>query len=217
MSFARPELLWLLPVVAVLAGLGVLAAGRARRALARFAGGRDQLARFAGEVSPHRRAVKLLLLGLAAAALVVALARPQWGVRLEEVRRGGIDVVVVLDRSLSMMATDVAPSRLDLARHSIDSLLQALVSDRIALVSFSGRAAVDCPLTLDHAAVRLFLEALEAEGGPVGGTALADALRTALGACEAHQGSLRSRVRTSSRSRPNSSTAGTSQAWKLSP
>ena len=182
MRFVRVEILWFLLALPPLAVIGWWSARLRRGALQRFAGGAFRRTRFDTEVSSHRRAVKLLLLYLALTCGIVAAARPQWGSRLEPVTRRGADVVIVVDTSLSMAAEDLAPNRLMLARHGIDALLQALSGDRVALVSFAGQATLACPLTLDHAAVRLFLETLEPEVTQVPGTALAEALRLAVAA-----------------------------------
>ncbi len=180
MRFVEPQLLWLLSVIPLGIGLGWLAHARRRRLLARFAGGPDHVGRFTGEVGRHRRAAKLLLLGLALGASIVALARPQWGARMEPIQRRGIDVVVLLDTSLSMATEDVAPSRLGQARLGIGSLLERLAGDRVGLITFAGQATLSSPLTVDHAAVRLFLEAFDVETVPVPGTSLASALRLAM-------------------------------------
>lgn len=180
MRFASPEYLWLLLVVPLVAAGGFLAHRRRERAIGRFAGGTAYVARFVSERSRNRRAVKLLLLYVTWAALPVALARPQWGTSVEEVTRRGGDVVVLLDTSLSMAAEDLAPNRLEQAKHSIGSLLDRLEGDRVALVTFAGQAQLNCPLTVDHGAIRLFLEAVDPLAVPVGGTALADALALAL-------------------------------------
>jgi len=179
MRFAEPDLLWLILLLPALALVRWLSGRRQRRALDRFAGGAQYVNRFVQQVSAHRRALKLLLLYLASAAVIVAAARPQWGTRLEPVTRRGIDVVVVVDNSLSMAAQDIAPNRLAYARHAIDSLLKQLPGDRVALLSFAGQASLVCPLTVDHGAVRLFLETIEPESIQVPGTALAEALALA--------------------------------------
>lgn len=180
MRFVHPEYLWLLLGLPVMALLAWWTIRRRRRALQSFAGGPAFLTRFNDTVSVHRRAAKILLVYLALACGIVAAARPQWGTRLEQVTRGGSDLVAVLDTSLSMSAEDVAPSRLGMARHTIDRLIRKLEGDRVALVTFAGRATLACPLTLDHAAVRLFLDATDAESVPVAGTSLADALQAAI-------------------------------------
>ena len=179
MRFASPELLWLLLAVPLLAAGAVWSNARRRRLLAAFAGGAGWVSRFELEVSPHRRAAKALLLLFALTCFVVAGARPQWGTRLEPVTRSGADVVLLLDHSLSMAADDLPPSRLEHARNAIVSLLGQLAGDRVALVTFSGKPTLLCPLTIDHAAVRLFLDTVHEETMQVPGTALAEALKLA--------------------------------------
>ena len=176
MRFAYPEILWLLLALPVLALASWISAGRRRRALRRFAGGPDTLQRFTASISSHRRVAKSLLLQLALVASLLAAARPQWGTLVDEVRQAGVDVVVLMDTSLSMVAEDLAPSRLELARDEIDTLLDALVGDRVALITFAGLPSLACPLTVDHGAVRLFLDAVEPEVVQVPGTALAEAI-----------------------------------------
>ncbi len=181
MRFANPELLWLILVLPALGLATLWSLGRRRRALQGFAGGAEYVSRFDAQVNVHLRAAKLLLLYLALLAAIIAAARPQWGTRLEPVTRRGVDVVVVLDHSLSMAAEDLAPDRLSHAKHAIDSLLQQLPGDRVALVTFAGQASLLCPLTLDHAAVSLFLDTVDVESVHVPGTALAEALKLAVG------------------------------------
>jgi Ca-activated chloride channel family protein len=176
MRFGEPAILWWLLAVPALAALAVHAGWRRRRALAAFAGGAAHLARFRGEVSTHKRAVKSIALIVAVAAGIVAAARPQWGSGTESITRKGIDLAIVLDTSKSMAAADVAPSRLARGVRAASSLLDRLEGDRIALVTFAGKPATACPLTLDHEAVRLFLDAVDVEAVSVPGTALAAAV-----------------------------------------
>jgi Ca-activated chloride channel family protein len=180
MRFANPEMLWLTLLIPAIVLVALWFAARRRRALERFAGGVDYLPRFAADVSVHRRAAKLVLLNVALLSAIFAAARPQWGTRLESVTRRGVDVVVVLDHSLSMAAEDVQPSRLFRARQAVDALLTRMSGDRVGLVTFAGQATLLCPLTLDHAAVRLFLDSVSPESVQVPGTALAEALRLAV-------------------------------------
>ena len=109
----------------------------------------------------------------------LALARPRWGTVTENVERRGADVVLLLDTSASMRATDVTPSRFVLARQAALSLVEKLPGDRLALVGCEGEAQVLVPLTLDSAAVALFLEALEPGIGTLPGTSLAAGLSAA--------------------------------------
>ena len=127
-----------------------------------------------------RRGVLLrVLVGVAALALGAALARPRWGERTEFVERRGADVVFVLDTSASMNATDISPSRFVVARQAAASLLSNLPADRVALVGFEGEAQTLVPLTLDGAAVGVFLDALEPGIGARPGTSLAAGLAAA--------------------------------------
>jgi len=180
MQFAAPLALWALLLVPVAAGLLLAAAWSRTRALARFAGGADRVDRIAGDVSRDRRATKAVLLVVALAAGVVAAARPQWGAGTEAITRKGIDLVIVLDTSKSMDAEDAPPTRLQRGIRAARSLLDALEGDRVALVTFAGKAAIACPLTLDHEAVKLVLDTTDTESVSVPGTALSDAVETAI-------------------------------------
>ena len=178
MRFLHPEMLvWLLSVP-LLGLIAWYATVRRRRALNRFAGGSAWSSRFDDQVSLHRRLAKGLLWLFALVAVIFAFARPQWGVHTEEVEQSGVDVVVVLDTSLSMAAEDISPNRLEVALNGIREMLDNLGGDRVALVTFAGQPALACPLTVDHGAVRLFLDVVEPEVMQIPGTALADAIRT---------------------------------------
>jgi Ca-activated chloride channel family protein len=157
-----------------------------RRALARFGEG-ELVKRLSQTVSRRRQDAKLVLLVVAVAALVTALARPQFGTRVETVRRQGQDIVVALDLSNSMLAEDIAPNRLQKARLAMAQLISRLDGDRIGLIAFAGEAFVQCPLTVDYAAATLFLNAMEPAIVPVQGTNLGAALETALGAFDAEE------------------------------
>lgn len=112
--------------------------------------------------------------------MFIALARPQWGFRWEEVRRRGLDIVVVLDTSRSMLAEDIKPSRFQQAKWGIRDLVQRLRGDRIGLVAFAGSSFLQCPLTVDYAAFLMTLEDLYIGIIPRGGTDVAQALDSAI-------------------------------------
>ena len=116
------------------------------------------------------------VLGLGLFLLFIAAAGPQCGERTELVKRTGIDLVIALDVSASMLARDVKPSRLERARLEITALLDRLKGDRVGIVVFAGDAFVQCPLTTDYAAARLFLRAVDPLSMPAPGTAIAAAL-----------------------------------------
>jgi Ca-activated chloride channel homolog len=112
--------------------------------------------------------------------LILALANPQIGTRYEEVKQAGIDVFILLDVSLSMKAEDIKPNRLDVAKQSITTLIQKLRGDRIGLIVFAGAAYVQYPLTTDYAAANLLLNAVSYNTVPQPGTAIADAIKSAV-------------------------------------
>lgn len=178
MRLGDPTALWL-----VLAALGALAAllygAWQRRRTAAALGDHMVLAPLLAEVSPRRRQIRLVLWALAALLLAGAALRPQWGARTELARHRGLDVVFALDVSRSMLARDVSPDRLARAKLEIASLVDQFAGNRIGLIAFAGSAFVQCPLTTDVSAVKMFLNALVPDAVPQGGTALAKALAVA--------------------------------------
>ena len=109
--------------------------------------------------------------------LLFALTRPQWGYQWEEINQEGVDIIVALDVSRSMLAEDIKPNRLERAKRKISDLLGMLRGDRVGLVAFAGTSFVQCPLTLDYSAVRIFLDAIDTDLIPVQGTDIGEALR----------------------------------------
>jgi Ca-activated chloride channel family protein len=155
-----------------------LSARRARRRRAAFV--TPALARRAGLPAHDRWTPFAAILAVVAVlGAGIALARPRWGLVTETVERRGADLVLVLDTSASMRASDVTPSRFVLARQAALSLVERLPGDRLALVGFEGEAQVLVPLTLDAAAVALFLESLEPGIGALPGTSVAAGLAAA--------------------------------------
>jgi Ca-activated chloride channel family protein len=191
--FGAPE--WLPALLIVpLAFLAYWLAARARRrALGRF-GDSALVAKLTASVSVSARRVKAGLMVLAVGLVVVALARPQFGTRVETVQSIGQDIVVAVDLSMSMLAEDVVPNRLERARLAILRLMGRLDGDRIGLVAFAGDAFVQSPLTVDYSAAALFLGAMSPELMPVPGTDLGAALRVSLDALEAGERDTRALV-----------------------
>ena len=190
---AEPGALWLLLAVALLAVLGGIQLSRRRALLARTGG--PQAARLAPRAGLLRPSLRLgsSLTGLLLLAL--ALSRPQCGTRTELARRYGVDVVVALDVSRSMLARDVKPDRLTRATLEVGSLLDSLAGDRVGLVVFAGEAFVQCPLTTDYAAARLFLRAVSPASVPQQGSDLGNALQAARQVLDASEaGAGRSKV-----------------------
>lgn len=178
MNFAEPRLLALLaaaPVCALLAGWITARRLRAERAwVARGLAGRLRIG------GPPRSPWMVgLLLTLALAGAALALARPRWGESEETVERQGVDIVFVVDTSMSMAAGDVPPSRLWLAQSLVRRITQALPGNRVALVQAEGVGVVMAPLTVDAAVIDLLLDAIEPGSLPLPGTQLAPALARA--------------------------------------
>jgi len=177
-GLGAPEWL-LLGLVAVGVGaVAVFAALRRRLRVRRLLGERlgDSLAPGVEVARPVLRAVST---GLSLLLFSLALAQPQCGSRAELTRKRGIDVVVALDASKSMRARDVLPSRLERAKLELSTLLDELKGDRVAIVAFAGDAFVQCPLTSDYAAAKLFLKAIDPDQMQEGGTNIGAALTTA--------------------------------------
>ncbi|HVN81390.1 MAG TPA: VWA domain-containing protein [Terriglobia bacterium] len=178
MHFADPEywnFYWLIPGLVVFAWWSFR---QKRRALLRFAE-IHLIERLICGTSKARQLFKVATFLLSVSFLLLALVRPQWGTRYETVKRKGIDLLVVLDTSLSMDTQDVPPNRLEKAKHEIRALIDRLQGDRVGLVVFAGMSQVNCPLTIDQNAVRLFLEIIDTAAIPLPGTNIGEALRTA--------------------------------------
>jgi Ca-activated chloride channel family protein len=176
MPFGEPRALLLLLFVPLLGALMGLVRIRRRRLLRRI-GQADLVERLVETPGGGRWALRVGLVLTAATFLALALARPQWGDKLEEVHRNGLDVMIAMDVSASMLAEDVKPNRLARAREEVAALIDSLEGDRVGLVAFAGEAYVACPLTLDYSAAKIFLDVLDPSLIPVPGTAIAAAIR----------------------------------------
>jgi Ca-activated chloride channel family protein len=177
--FEHPGFLWLLLVVPPALVFFFGWAWRQRqKLLSQFIDDR-LLAGLTAGFSPVRRKWKLACLVAASACLVVSLARPQWGSHWEEARQRGLDIVVAIDTSKSMLADDIAPNRLERAKLAAFDLMQQARSDRLGIVAFAGAAFLQCPLTSDDGAFKQCLDALNVNIIPEGGTAIAEAITTA--------------------------------------
>ncbi len=181
MQFARPEylnLLWILPAL----GLFFFWSFRVRRKRLHKIVGPSLAARLTEQFSRAKAVLRAVFLIGFFLFGILAAARPQWGTRLETVHRHGVDLIAALDTSYSMNTEDIAPNRLEKAKGEILRLIQKSGEDRIGLVTFSGAAVVQCPLTLDHGAAELFLDVAGAGMLPEPGTSLAAAIETATSA-----------------------------------
>jgi Ca-activated chloride channel homolog len=177
MTWHAPWLLWLLWLVPLMAAALAIGYRLRLRAADRFGAETSRKRLVLGRSSGLRAArAVLVLVGIGLA--IVALARPQYGSRTRMLRKRGIDVVVALDFSKSMLARDVRPSRIDRAKAEITAFLNELGGDRVGIVAFAGET-MEFPLTVDYGAAALFFRDLGPYDMPVGGTAIGRALTSA--------------------------------------
>ena len=181
MKWGQLQLLYWLPVAVPLAWALFALLRRRRNAIEQIVDP-AMIPVLAPRWNPARAKSRLWLRIGALALLVLALARPQWGFHWEEVRRKGLDMAVVLDTSRSMMASDIKPSRLQQAKWGVRDLLRNLHGDRVGLIPFAGSSLLQCPLTIDYAAFTMTLDDIYSGIIPRGGTAIEQALRTAIAA-----------------------------------
>jgi Ca-activated chloride channel family protein len=170
------HLLWLLPGTGVLL---VIHSRLKRRALERMADS-ELLKRLTGKVHKGRRFLKGMFLIAALGLMIFALAGPRWGSHYQEVSRKGVDIMILVDVSPSMLVQDIKPDRLERARREILDFLRVVQGDRVGLTAFAGAAFVQCPLTLDYEALKMFLSALRPDLIPVPGTDLGAAIETGI-------------------------------------
>ena len=188
MQWAYPQRWPWLWAVVVVAGFFVWAAGRRRRLSARIA--QDAaLPLLTPQVRGRMRWLKAALMTLGLLFLTLGLLGPQWGFHWQEVKRRGVDILVVMDVSKSMLAQDIKPNRLERAKLAIHDLIAKLKGDRIGLLAFAGTGFLQCPLTVDYGAFSLILDDVGVETIPRGGTAIAGAIRSAVKALEKSTGS----------------------------
>jgi Ca-activated chloride channel family protein len=193
LGLARPGFLLLGLVAVALGVLGLLVALRRGARLEALLGSRLAQALAPG-VSAVRPALRAALQAAGLSLFALALAQPQCGSRTELARRRGIDLVVALDASKSMLARDVPPDRLTRAKLELNALLDSLKGDRVAIVAFAGDAYVQCPLTSDYAAAKLFLRAIDPEQMQQAGTNIGAALQLAQNVLEGADRGAKDRV-----------------------
>lgn len=160
MRFQNENALILLLIVGVFIAILFLSGVFIRRKLNQLGGIRlAELAR--ASYSSGRRMLKRVFFLIGMAFLILALARPQYGSEMVKIKTSGSHIMIALDVSLSMLAADYYPNRLEKARRQILSLLDKLPADNFGIIAFSGQAFVQCPLTIDHSAVRMFLSVIK--------------------------------------------------------
>jgi len=184
--FEHPEYLYLLLIIPALAFIRLFFTIRRKKAIERF-GNPELMEHLMPDVSTVRPAVKFYLLLLAMIVVIFMIASPQFGTRLQTVQRKGIEIVVALDVSNSMNASDIEPSRLERAKQAIARLTDQLKNDRIGLVVFAGQAYIQIPITSDYASAKMFLSAVNTNIVPVQGTAIGAAINMSVASFSAQE------------------------------
>ena len=178
-QFAQYQYLWLLLLVPLfLLGYGLWRSMRRRR-LSRL-GQEDLVRALMPSWSGSKGWVRAVLFSLALGFLAIGLARPQIGAKLSEHKTRGAEVMIVLDVSNSMLAEDYSPNRLERAKLAISRIVDRLQEDRIGLIVFAGTPFVQLPITTDYVSAKMFLGSISTESVPVQGTAIGDAILTAV-------------------------------------
>jgi Ca-activated chloride channel family protein len=173
--FANPDYLYLLLLLPAIALLFVINEIRKRRALKRF-GNPVLVGTLVPEMSKSRPLIKFLIQSLALTAGVIMLARPQFGSKLEDIKKQGVEVIIALDVSNSMLAEDIQPNRLTRAKQAISRLVDNLDNDKIGLIVFAGDAYTQIPVTTDYISAKMFLSAISPDMVPKQGTAIGAAI-----------------------------------------
>jgi Ca-activated chloride channel family protein len=183
MTLARAEFMWLMMLIPATAMLMWLS-DRAKRSRVSRRGGPLLVRAVYSSVDHSVKLVKRVMLLTSLALLVLAIAGPSYGTELIPEADIGVDIMLVVDVSKSMLATDILPSRLESVRLSVQDLVRNLRGERIGLVAFSGTAFVQCPLTSDYSAYMMYARDLSVDSIPRGGTNIERALVTAVEALD---------------------------------
>src|SRR5213595_2942150 len=178
MSFGAPEWLWGLLLVPLLVTLFVHAERLGHRRLQEFVSAR-LLLQLAGTVNRPRRITRFALQLLGFSLVLVSLAQPRWGYTFQDVKHKGLDLLIAVDTSRSMLSNDVQPNRLDRVKLAVQDLINELQGDRVGLIAFAGRAFLQAPLTIDYDAVVEALNDLDTKTIPEGGTNISSAISLA--------------------------------------
>ena len=177
--FENPTYLWLLLIIPILIIIKIMMWYVQRKKLSRI-GNPTLLKELMPDVSRFRPWVKFLLLIIALSSLILTLARPQFGSKISHEKRNGIEAIIALDISNSMLAQDVQPSRLDKSKLMIENLINSFINDKIGLVVFAGEAYVQLPITSDYVSAKMFLSDITPNLISAQGTDIARAIRVSL-------------------------------------
>lgn len=178
-KFAHPGYLYLLAILPLLLGLFYWASRIRRKNLENF-GNTALLGRLMPFASRNKMSLKFLIAFAGFAFIILGLANPQIGTKMEDVKREGVDIVIALDVSNSMKAEDIKPNRLESAKQEISHMIDKFQNDRLGLIVFAGESYLQLPLTTDYSAARLILSTVDVDVVPIPGTAVGSALKLAM-------------------------------------
>lgn len=178
-EYAHPNYLYFLLLIPAIVLFFIIARRMKHKSLRRF-GNLSVISRLMPEVSKSRPVVKFILVCLALTAIIFAIAGPRSGSKLKEVKRKGVEIMIALDVSNSMLAQDIKPSRLEKAKMAISKMVDKLRNDKIGLIVFAGDAYMQVPITTDYSATKMFLETINTDVVPKQGTAIGSAIDLAM-------------------------------------
>jgi len=184
--FAQSNLVYLLWIIPILIIFYIWSFRKHRKTLQRFAE-KTLLNELTLSLNMRKRRLKTALIIIALLLALFSLVRPQWGFHWEKVKRKGIDILIAIDTSKSMLADDVKPNRLERSKLAVKDMVKKLNGDRIGLIAFAGDAFLQCPLTVDYSGFMLSLDSLSTDTIPKGGTSISAAIREAIKVYEKEQ------------------------------
>ena len=176
--FANPEFLYLLFILPVLLAVYIYAYLQKRKAIKRL-GNPEILSQLMPEVSPKRQFLKFWFIFGAVAAIIFVIAGPQFGSKLETVKRQGVEIMVCLDVSNSMLAEDVSPNRLEKSKQMLSKLTDGFTDDKVGLIVFAGDAFTQLPITSDYISAKMFLTSINPSMVSAQGTSIGAAINLA--------------------------------------
>ena len=174
--FANPDFLYLLLVLPVMVVLWIYNNIKRKKTLEKF-GDHELVKALMPDYSTARPNIKMAFVLLALFFVIIVLARPQFGAKLQETKKEGVEVIIALDVSNSMLAEDILPSRLERAKQALSRLIETLDNDKVGLIVFAGDAYTQIPITTDYISAKMFLSTISPDIVPVQGTAIGSAIR----------------------------------------
>ncbi len=175
-NFSAIHLIW----VVIALALFYLWAFRKKKAVREEFAQKDLVNKLMPSLTIRRQNLKASLIVIAAIFIVISFMRPQWGFKWHKVKRKGLDIIIALDTSKSMLAEDVKPNRLERAKLAIIDFTKHLKGDRIGLITFAGEAFLECPLTVDYGGFIVSLRDVNVNVIPRGGTSISSAIKEAV-------------------------------------